>query len=334
VTGVLLAEYFTTGDSTFMFMMRAEYDEPAVLTIPISADEALRFARKSFAGERSARSVELDAWQERFGALVAPVAGHCAEGDVIWFVPHGPLHYLPLHALQVEGRYLIERNPVCYAPSAAVMKYCRAKWTGRHRRALIVGDSRGDLPYAHEEAVMLAELFGGEPHLGTTKREVQALLKQAEDVDVLHIACHGYFDTGDALRSGILFAPTPEDVDDTDAILSAKDLLNTRLRTDLVTLSACETALGKGYFTETPGGDEFVGMTRAFLSAGGQNVLASLWAVNDESTRALMFRFYRHLLTTNGAEALAKAQQELRRSDVRYRHPYYWAAFVMVGPAN
>ena len=68
-----------------------------------------------------------------------------------------------------------------------------------------------------------------------------------------------------------------------------------KLRARLVTLSACETALGKGYFTETPAGDEFVGMTRAFLSAGGHSVLASLWTVNDESTRALMISFYRHL---------------------------------------
>ena len=63
-------------------------------------------------------------------------------------------------------------------------------------------------------------------------------------------------------------------------------------------------------------------------------MLASLWAVNDESTRALMLRFYRHLQATNGAEALAAAQQEVRRSDVRFRHPYYWAPFVMVGPQN
>jgi CHAT domain-containing protein len=47
-----------------------------------------------------------------------------------------------------------------------------------------------------------------------------------------------------------------------------------------------------------------------------------------------MLKFYRHLLAGNGAEALAKSQQELRRGDARYRHPYYWAAFVMSGPIN
>jgi CHAT domain-containing protein len=101
-----------------------------------------------------------------------------------------------------------------------------------------------------------------------------------------------------------------------------------------VTLSACETALGSGYFTDTPAGDEFVGLTRAFLGAGSQSVLASLWAVNDESTRALMVKFYRHLGQAEGAEALAKAQREIRQTDARHRAPYYWAAFVLVGEAK
>ena len=75
-------------------------------------------------------------------------------------------------------------------------------------------------------------------------------------------------------------------------------------------------------------------MTRAFLSAGGHSVLASLWSVNDESTRALMIKFYQHLREEGGPAALARAQRELRESDVRYRNPYYWAAFVMVGLKN
>ena len=149
---------------------------------------------------------------------------------------------------------------------------------------------------------MLAELFGGEPHLGITKREVQALLKQAEDVDVLHIACHGYFDTGDALRSGILFAPTPEDVDDTDAILSAKDLLNTRLRTDLVTLSACDSGV-----SEHEPGDELIGLTRALIYAGTPSVVVSLWRVDDLSTSLLMRGFYERLLRPSDTQ-VSKAQ--------------------------
>jgi len=90
---------------------------------------------------------------------------------------------------------------------------------------------------------------------------------------------------------------------------------------------------GVRLFHRNSGGDEFVGLTRV-SQRGGQNVLASLWAVNDQSTRELMVRFYRDLLATRGAEALARAQRELRQRDIRYRHPYYWAGFVISGSIN
>jgi CHAT domain-containing protein len=174
-------------------------------------------------------------------------------------------------------------------------------------------------------------MFGSTSRVVVGKAATKTLFKQiASDYDYLHLATHGSLNRNAPTLSAIELEPDKEN----DGRLELYEIAGMKLHARLVTLSACETALGKGYFTETPGGDEFVGITRAFLSAGGQNVLASLWAVNDESTRALMLHFYRHLLTTNGAEALAQAQQELRRSDVRYRHPYYWAPFVMVGPAN
>jgi CHAT domain-containing protein len=177
----------------------------------------------------------------------------------------------------------------------------------------------------------IGKLFGSSSRVVVGKAATKTLFKQvAGDYDYLHLATHGSLNRNAPSLSAIELEPDKE----SDGRLELYEIAGMKLHARLVTLSACETALGKGYFSETPGGDEFVGITRAFLSAGGQNVLASLWAVNDESTRALMLRFYRHLLTTNGAEALAKAQQELRRSDVRYRHPYYWAPFVMVGPAN
>jgi len=152
----------------------------------------------------------------------------------------------------------------------------------------------------------------------------------AGDYDYLHLATHGSLNHNAPSLSALELEPDGKN----DGRLELHEIVQMKLRARLVTLSACETALGKGYFTETPAGDEFVGLTRAFLSAGGRSVLASLWTVNDESTRALMTRFYRHLHENGGAAALARAQREVRESDVRYRDPYYWAAFVMVGPTN
>jgi CHAT domain-containing protein len=113
--------------------------------------------------------------------------------------------------------------------------------------------------------------------------------------------------------------------------LEVHEILGLRLDADLVTLSACETALGSGQLAEDPAGDDLVGLTRAFLSAGSDAVLATLWEVNDRSTLRLMRRFYRSLPEAGRAASLARAQRFLCRVPGRYRHPYFWAPFVLVG---
>ncbi len=87
----------------------------------------------------------------------------------------------------------------------------------------------------------------------------------------------------------------------------------------------------RGYFADVPAGEDFVGLTRAFLFAGTPSVLASLWEVNDQSTAELMQGFYRRLAQTDKATALAMAQREMRRRGGRFAHPIFWAPFVLVG---
>jgi CHAT domain-containing protein len=152
----------------------------------------------------------------------------------------------------------------------------------------------------------------------------------AGNYQYLHLATHGSLNRNAPSLSTLEVEPDMQN----DGRLELHEIMDMKLHARLVTLSACETALGRGYFAEIPPGNEFVGMNRAFLNAGGDHVLASLWPVNDLSTRVLMVAFYRHLRQMGAAEALARAQRELRRSDERYRAPYYWAAFVMVGPPN
>ena len=113
--------------------------------------------------------------------------------------------------------------------------------------------------------------------------------------------------------------------------MQVHEILNLDLRADLVTLSACETALASGYFTDVPAGDEFVGLTRAFMLAGGQSILASLWEVNDASTLNFMVDFYRQLGRRNKAASLSQVQRQMSQSEGGYQHPYYWAPFVLIG---
>ncbi|MCB0005204.1 MAG: CHAT domain-containing protein, partial [Anaerolineales bacterium] len=130
---------------------------------------------------------------------------------------------------------------------------------------------------------------------------------------------HGEFRADSPLFSGLALA---------DGWLNTLDVFNTRLRASLVTLSACQT--GRNVVA---GGDELLGLMRAFLSAGAASLISSHWAVDDRSTAALMATLYRQLFAGAAkADALRQAQLELIREPVEgYQHPYFWAPFYLVG---
>ena len=106
------------------------------------------------------------------------------------------------------------------------------------------------------------------------------------------------------------------------------------LTADLVVLSACQTGLGSGALADVPAGDDWVGLTRAFLHAGAAHVVATLWPVDDWATAALMERFYQgYAGGADPAGALAAAQRALLAQPAT-SHPFYWAGFVAVGGAE
>ena len=108
----------------------------------------------------------------------------------------------------------------------------------------------------------------------------------------------------------------------------AGEIYNLNINADLVTLSACQTGLGK-----VSKGEGIIGLTRALLYAGSNNLLVSLWSVADRSTSDLMINFYNSLLK-NKAEDYAAALRESKMkliADSRYAHPYYWAPFILIG---
>ena len=106
-----------------------------------------------------------------------------------------------------------------------------------------------------------------------------------------------------------------------------------RFAAELVVLSACQTGLGSGALADVPAGDDWVGLTRAFLHAGARHVVATLWPVDDWATSALMDRFYAAGVTsaaTSPSRALAEAQRALIAAPAT-AHPFYWAGLVAVG---
>jgi CHAT domain-containing protein len=135
----------------------------------------------------------------------------------------------------------------------------------------------------------------------------------------LHFASHGKFRSDEPLGSGLLLAKDA----DNDGLLTVGELYSMQLDADLVTLSACETGLGK-----VANGDDVVGLTRGFLFAGSRSIVASLWSVDDRATATLMKAFYDNLATHPKREALRRAQASARQE---FPHPFFWAAFQLTG---
>jgi CHAT domain-containing protein len=145
---------------------------------------------------------------------------------------------------------------------------------------------------------------------------------------IIHFATHGFVDEDFPLESGLALAtPQPGDEGRDNGLLQAWEVFESvRIDADLVTLSACRTALGKEVR-----GEGLVGLTWAFEYAGARSVLASLWEVDDASTAELMRQFYRALHDgAPTAKALRQAQIDLLRRPATSA-PFFWAAFQLVG---
>ena len=144
------------------------------------------------------------------------------------------------------------------------------------------------------------------------------------DYDVVHFACHGEFNDMQPLQSGLLLAGD----NDTDGVLRIPDVFGLNLKkANLVTLSACETALSK-----VRGGEDWASMSRGLIYAGTPSVLASLWSVDDKSTAILMKNFYENWLKKGMTKPAALRQAQLNLKAIpEYSHPFFWAAFEIIG---
>lgn len=254
----------------------------------------------------------------------------------LYLVPHGTLNYLPFALLPLAGdadRRMVEAYTLAYLPTAASLLIDRGV-TRDTTGILAMAPGRTRLPHAREEARAVGQLFTLRSKALVGAAATESTFKQeASGYRMLHLATHGYFNKFNPMLSGLEL----EADEGNDGQLELHEILGLRLGADLVTLSACQTALGSGHLAQIPAGDDFVGLTRAFLYAGSNSVLATLWEVDDTSTLQLMKRFYGSLANKDEhrekAAALASAQRALI-SMTEFNHPYYWAPFVLVGESE
>lgn len=253
--------------------------------------------------------------------LIGPVAGDIAQDETLAVVASGSLSYLPFAALTDPHNAYLGRSKVC-VNLAGVSDILRLGGprppAGRHLLALANPD--GTLPASETEVRGIARLFP-QARVYLRGQAERLALHWEKAPDLLHIATHGILDPGHPRASYLVLAGRGE-----TARLRVPDIYNLPLKgTDLVVLSACETALG-----EYEPGSEITSLADAFQFAGSRSVIASLWSVEDNSTSALMQSLYRHRPGHSLGKALQLAQLELMDKRAT-AHPFFWAPFILLG---
>ncbi|MEO1037038.1 MAG: CHAT domain-containing tetratricopeptide repeat protein [Pseudomonadota bacterium] len=321
------------------------------------ADSAVRIAR----GLRERRDVQRD-----LAELSAQLLPLLPANDVerLFLSVDGPLSYLPLDLLTIPATTttLLERFAVVNLPTPAVLTYENGSAADtadigvdvfvdptftasdprlpNDQRDTPAADTRlgastlgtqdwNRLAYTAQEAVSIDKRFGSarvRVREGPAANRDAVLQLDGAGAQILHLATHGVVNSERPELTGLMlsrFDPAGQAI---DGFVGTRDIYSLQLDASLVVLSACETALGREIR-----GEGLVGLTRAFMYAGADQVVASLWQVSDSATAYLMDAFYAaYLESFDAAAALQQAKQAVR-SQRRWRDPYYWSGFVLYG---
>ena len=303
-------------------------------------------------------AVESSEGGELYQLLLGPARDELAAVSSLGIVPDGSLWLLPFAALREPGgRYVVESKAIYYAPSltalglmAGVAEHRRAEFEARLRTGpppfLLVGDPsfgaprnltlplRGhfsELPETAAEVKGIAGLPGvrADVLLGREASE-DRVKEQSSRYPLIHFATHGIYDSTNPMYSGILLSQTPNSRE--DGFWEAREIAQQTLNTELVVVSACDTARGEIF-----AGEGVMGLSWALFVAGTPSSLLTTWPVNDKSTSLLMREFYRQWgvggpnpTHTSKAAALQQSQKWML-SQKHYANPYFWAPFVLIG---
>jgi CHAT domain-containing protein len=274
-----------------------------------------------------------------YARILGPAAPVLRNKKRLVIVPDGPLWELPFQALITPGgKHLIEDATIFYAPSLAAAQTMRTlprAPADASRTLLAIGApaksaaSLPVLPEARRELLEVGQVYGSKTAevLMSDRADKQRWKAEAPNYRILHIATHGVLDSNNPLSS--FFDLNRATGDTEDNILEAREILKMNLRADVAVLSACETARGKYRF-----GEGMIGMSWAFLIAGTPATVVSQWKVDSASTSQLMVAFHKNLKShadfSRKADALRTAALALLETP-QYRHPFYWAGFVVIG---
>ncbi len=350
-----LLEYVVMDEKTYLFVLTQGATKKAdadlkLYEIPIT-QEKLNQVVESFRGQLAQHEIAFaPAAAKLYTQFVKPAAAQLQGKTNLIIVREAGLWELPFQALKNEaGRYLIEDFAISYAPSLTalleMMKLQHARKqeagapsllafgnpafgaTGKTTEHLKGGFT--PLPSSENEVNQLAKLYGtaqSKIYLGAEARE-ERLKAEAGKASVLHLATHGILNDASPLYSQIVLAQ-PDEKSAEDGLLEAWEVMKLDLHAQVVILSACETGRGR-----IGAGEGVIGLTWAFFVAGAPSIVVSQWKVDAESTSELMQEFHRRRQAReplSKAEALRGAALKLL-ANPKYRHPFFWASFSLIG---
>jgi CHAT domain-containing protein/tetratricopeptide (TPR) repeat protein len=339
----------------------------AVATLSAGRKHVEELVENYLAGVRSRKSVA-EIGKELYLLLLRPIPGADSTSRLI-IVPDGKLHLLPFDSLtDDQGRYFLESHIVTYAPSSTVLNVIRTSPVAHQPRQTFLGvgdvqytqagitpnkensavesnlsavssladpfDLAGarlqDIPMTRDEVIGASKVFGGRITLLLGREATEAAFKAQPlaDFQIIHIAAHGIASAKFPDRAALVLGSDPKSGE--DGLLQVREIRSLSLNANLVTLSACDTGVGR-----LQGEEGIANLVRAFLFAGAKSVVASLWAANDISTTTLMQHFYRYLADgEDKGAALRHAKLDLIKEFGDQALPFYWAGFVMVGDGS
>jgi CHAT domain-containing protein len=346
-----LVEYVVQNAAVYAFVIARDANGAArihVRRLPIGR-ASLESTIARYTRQLAARDLSYRRLSRRLHALlIAPLEPWLRGRKVIGIAPAGPLWRLSFASLvQPDGRFLVEEHALFFVPSLSIYRQLALDRRGDATPRLVafadpvIGEAgrrpvereRGArlsaLPEARAEVRQIAQLYGraSRVYTGAAASEERAKA-QIGSADIIHFATHGLADDRSPMYSYILLAPGTGGRE--DGVLEAWEVMQLDLRAELAVLSACETARGR-----VSTGEGLVGLSWALFLAGCPSTAATLWRVSSAAAAEEMVAFHRHRIGSGGtafrnARSLRAAQREAIR-DPRTRHPFYWAAFVVLG---
>lgn len=358
--------FFVDPSRTRCFIFHSGASAPRFITLELGREELIRMAsqlRRTFNGAPDEfppyPPIRGDKPFRRKLDFLEPLETAMREffnavrgADLIVVAPHGPLHLIPLQILRCpDGTFLGQRSGIVYTPSLsaglqALHRGARAPGAAGGIPIFAAGVSSADDAepqyFENDGEIFDSERWCLTSAFGVKQATRDAVLSNLDGKAVVHLSCHGFFDSRDPLNSGLVFsdgaAKAPRNLHDLPFLergrflVTARELMRASLGADLVTLSACSSGLQ----TARNAGDEMEGFTRAILAAGSATSLVAMWNVDQASSRGLLGNFYAHLAGAGNLSskwrALRAAQATyIESSDENLRHPYHWGPFVLIG---